>query len=185
MQTRALPLGYVAIFHGPDETLYFSSKHDFNKAPHFRQEIFSFISFILNFIFLSIFYLFFYMLNLQLPCRSTLFFIFVFSIIYFFSCTGFQRFLIYTKGTEGNPSQALRDMLKNIEHSRQENIFNPDIALSMKWWQISKSVRRLAFIIWNLGNVKNYFGKWARKKILWCYYNKKYIINRFTIFIFL
>jgi len=38
-------------------------------------------------------------------------------------------------------------MLKNIEHSRQENIFNPDIALSMKWWQISKSVRRLAFII--------------------------------------
>ena len=68
------------------------------------------------------------MLNLQLPCRSTLFFIFVFSIIYFFSCTGFQRFLIYTKGTEGNPSQALRDMLKNIEHSKQENIFNPDIA---------------------------------------------------------
>ena len=55
-------------------------------------------------------------------------FIFVFSIIYFFSYTGFQRFLIYTKGTEGNPSQALRDMLKNIEHSRQENIFNPDIA---------------------------------------------------------
>ena len=113
LQTRALPLGYVAIFHGPDETLYFSSKHDFNKAPRFRQGIFSFISFILNFIFLSIFYLFF---------------IFVFSIIYFFSCTGFQRFLIYTKGTEGNPSQALRDMLKNIEHSRQENIFNPDIA---------------------------------------------------------
>ena len=102
LQTRALPLGYVAIFHGPDETLYFSSKHDFNKAPRFRQEIFSFISFILNFIFLS--------------------------IIYFFSYTGFQRFLIYTKGTEGNPSQALRDMLKNIEHSRQENIFNPDIA---------------------------------------------------------
>ena len=128
LQTRALPLGYVAIFHGPDETLYFSSKHDFNKAPRFRQGLFSFISFILNFIFLSIFYLFFYMLNLQLPCRSTLFFIFVFSIIYFFSCTGFQRFLIYTKGTEGNPSQALRDMLKNIEHSRQENIFNPDIA---------------------------------------------------------
>ena len=40
LQTRALPLGYVAIFHGPDETLYFSSKHDFNKAPRFRQEIF-------------------------------------------------------------------------------------------------------------------------------------------------
>ena len=85
LQTRALPLGYVAIFHGPDETLYFSSKHDFNKAPRFRQEIFSFISFILNFIFLSIFYLFFYMLNLQLPCRSTLFFIFVFFILSFLS----------------------------------------------------------------------------------------------------
>ena len=40
LQTRALPLGYVAIFHGPDETLYFSSKYDFNKAPRFRQEIF-------------------------------------------------------------------------------------------------------------------------------------------------
>ena len=34
----------------------------------------------------------------------------------------------FSKGTEGNPSQALRDMLKYIEYSRQENIFNPDIA---------------------------------------------------------
>ena len=97
LQTRALPLGYVAIFHGPDETLYFSSKHDFNKAPHFRQEIFSFISFILNFIFLSIFYLFFYMLNLQLPCRSTLFFIFVFSIIISSPVPVFKDFLYIPK----------------------------------------------------------------------------------------
>ena len=41
---------------------------------------------------------------------------------------GAKKIFLYTKGTEGNPSQALRDMLKYIEYSRQENIFNPDIA---------------------------------------------------------
>ena len=41
---------------------------------------------------------------------------------------GAKKIFLYTKGTEGNPSQALRDMLKYIEHSRQENIFNSDIA---------------------------------------------------------
>ena len=33
----------------------------------------------------------------------------------------------YTKGTEGNPSQALRDMLKYMENSIAENVTNADI----------------------------------------------------------
>ena len=41
---------------------------------------------------------------------------------------GARKIFLYTKGTEGNPSQALKDMLKYIEKSTAENITNQDIA---------------------------------------------------------
>jgi len=41
---------------------------------------------------------------------------------------GARKIFLYTKGTEGNPSQALKDMLKYIEKSTVENITNQDIA---------------------------------------------------------
>ena len=40
---------------------------------------------------------------------------------------GIRRIYLYTKGTEGNPSQALRDMLKYMENSIAENVTNADI----------------------------------------------------------
>ena len=40
---------------------------------------------------------------------------------------GAKKIFLYTKGTEGNPSQELKDMLKYIENSTQNNIVNPNI----------------------------------------------------------
>ena len=40
---------------------------------------------------------------------------------------GARKIFLYTKGTEGNPSQALKDMLKYIEKTTVENITNQDI----------------------------------------------------------
>ena len=40
---------------------------------------------------------------------------------------GIRRIYLYTKGTEGNPSQELRDMLKYMENSIAENVTNTDI----------------------------------------------------------
>lgn len=41
---------------------------------------------------------------------------------------GAQKIYLYTKGTEGNPSQALKDMLKYVEKTTSENVTNQDIA---------------------------------------------------------
>ena len=41
---------------------------------------------------------------------------------------GAVKIFLYTKGTEGNPRQELKDMLKYIEKSTAENITNQDIA---------------------------------------------------------
>lgn len=40
---------------------------------------------------------------------------------------GAKKIFLYTKGTEGNPSQALRDMLKYLEKTNDENVTNQDI----------------------------------------------------------
>ena len=41
---------------------------------------------------------------------------------------GLTTIYLYTKGTEGNPSQELKDMLKYIENSTEENAVNEDLA---------------------------------------------------------
>jgi len=40
---------------------------------------------------------------------------------------GAKKIFLYTKGTEGNPSQELRDMLRYIEHTTTDNITNQNI----------------------------------------------------------
>lgn len=40
---------------------------------------------------------------------------------------GAKKIFLYTKGREGNPSQALKDMLKYMEKTTEENITNRDI----------------------------------------------------------
>ena len=42
---------------------------------------------------------------------------------------GAVKIFLYTKGTEGNPGKELRDMLKYIEETTEQNITNPDIAV--------------------------------------------------------
>ena len=75
---------------------------------------------------------------------------------------GAQKIFLYTKGTEGNPSQALKDMLKYIEKSTNDNVTNQDIASIselvnkvkhkkevginyMKSWEIEALARKEAF----------------------------------------
>ena len=75
---------------------------------------------------------------------------------------GARKIFLYTKGKEGNPSQKLRDMLKYIEESTDENVTNQDIASIqqlvnrvkrkkevginyMKSWEMERYVRREAF----------------------------------------
>jgi predicted transposase/invertase (TIGR01784 family) len=41
---------------------------------------------------------------------------------------GATKIFLYTKGTEGNPSQKLRDMLKYMEKTTEENITNQSLA---------------------------------------------------------
>ena len=41
---------------------------------------------------------------------------------------GAKKIFLYTRGTEGSPSQELKDMLKYIEKSTNDNVTNQDIA---------------------------------------------------------
>jgi predicted transposase/invertase (TIGR01784 family) len=41
---------------------------------------------------------------------------------------GARKIFLYTKGTEGNPSQELRDMLKYIEETTDDNVTNQNLA---------------------------------------------------------
>ena len=41
---------------------------------------------------------------------------------------GAKKIFLYTRGTEGNPSQKLRDMLRYIEETTEANVTNQDIA---------------------------------------------------------
>lgn len=41
---------------------------------------------------------------------------------------GAKKIFLYTKGTEGNPSQKLRDMLRYIEDTTEANVTNQDIS---------------------------------------------------------
>ncbi len=50
---------------------------------------------------------------------------------------GAKKIFLYTKGTKGNPSQELRDMLKYIETTTEENVTNQDIE------SVNKMVNRL------------------------------------------
>ncbi len=46
---------------------------------------------------------------------------------------GAKKIFLYTKGTEGNSSQPLKDMLKYIQESTEDNVTNQDIASIQKF----------------------------------------------------
>ncbi len=75
---------------------------------------------------------------------------------------GARKIFLYTKGTEGNPSQSLKDMLKYIQKTTDDNVTNQDIASIhrlvhkvklkkevginyMKSWEIEKMARDEAY----------------------------------------
>ena len=75
---------------------------------------------------------------------------------------GAKKIFLYTKGTEGNPSQELKDMLKYIEKSTDDNVANKDIASIqklvkkvkckkevgvnyMKSWEVEEMIKKEAY----------------------------------------
>ena len=70
---------------------------------------------------------------------------------------GAKKIFLYTKGTEGNPSQALRDMLKYIEKTTDENVANKDIET------IHRFVKKLKLSA-EVGI--NYMKSWEREKMI-------------------
>ena len=69
---------------------------------------------------------------------------------------GAKKIFLYTKGTEGNPSQELRDMLKYMEKTTEDNVTNQDIA------NIHKLVRKVK---WDRKVGISYMKSWERESI--------------------
>lgn len=69
---------------------------------------------------------------------------------------GARKIFLYTKGVEGNPSQELRDMLKYMEKTTEDNVTNQNIA------SIHKLVQKVK---WNRKVGINYMKSWEREHI--------------------
>jgi len=70
---------------------------------------------------------------------------------------GARKIFLYTRGTEGNPSQELKDMLKYIEKSTDANVTNGDIA----------SLQRIVTRVKQKKEVSiNYMKSWEREKMI-------------------
>lgn len=70
---------------------------------------------------------------------------------------GAKKIFLYTKGTEGNPSQALQDMLKYIENTTDENVANRDIENIHKLVRKLKQDKEVGI---------NYMKSWEREKMI-------------------
>lgn len=69
---------------------------------------------------------------------------------------GATKIFLYTKGTEGNPSQALVDMLKYIEKTTDDNVTNQDIELIHRIVKKVKRKREVGI---------NYMKSWEREEM--------------------
>lgn len=70
---------------------------------------------------------------------------------------GALKVFLYTKGTEGNPSQELRDMLKYIQNTKEENITNEDIYTIHELVEKAKHRKEVGI---------NYMKIWEEKRLL-------------------
>ena len=75
---------------------------------------------------------------------------------------GARKIFLYTKGTEGNPSQALRDMLKYIEDTKSENVTNEDISKIHEFVEKAKHRKEVGIGYMNLWEEKVRMAKEAR-----------------------
>ena len=71
---------------------------------------------------------------------------------------GIRRIYLYTKGTEGNPSQELRDMLKYMENSIAENVTNADIRAIHEQVDAVKQDKEVGV---------QYMKSWEREMLIW------------------
>ena len=69
---------------------------------------------------------------------------------------GARKIFLYTKGSEGNPSQSLKDMLKYIEKSTDDNVTNQDIASIQQLVNKVKQKREVGI---------NYMKSWEMEEI--------------------
>ena len=70
---------------------------------------------------------------------------------------GARKIFLYTKGTEGNPSQSLRDMLKYMEDTRLENVTNEDIHRIHEFVEKAKHRKEVGI---------NYMKMWEEKRLI-------------------
>lgn len=70
---------------------------------------------------------------------------------------GARKIFLYTKGTEGNPSQSLRDMLKYMQNTREENITNEDINIIHEFVEKAKHRKEVGI---------NYMKIWEEKYLV-------------------
>ena len=70
---------------------------------------------------------------------------------------GARKIFLYTKGTEGNPSQSLRDMLKYMEDTRLENVTNEDIHRIHEFVERAKHRKEVGI---------NYMKMWEERRLI-------------------
>ena len=70
---------------------------------------------------------------------------------------GARKIFLYTKGTEGNPSQSLRDMLKYMEDTRPENVTNEDIHRIHEFVEKAKHRKEVGI---------NYMKMWEERRLI-------------------
>ena len=70
---------------------------------------------------------------------------------------GARKNFLYTKGTEGNPSQSLRDMLKYMEDTRPENVTNEDIHRIHEFVEKAKHRKEVGV---------NYMKMWEERRLI-------------------
>lgn len=70
---------------------------------------------------------------------------------------GAKKIFLYTRGTAGNPSQALRDMLKYMEMTTDEHVTNQDIASVHKLVKTIKHNKEVGI---------NYMKSWEREAMI-------------------
>ena len=70
---------------------------------------------------------------------------------------GAKKIFLYTKGTEGNPSQSLRDMLKYMEDTRLENVTNEDIHRIHEFVEKAKHRKEVGI---------NYMKMWEERRLI-------------------
>ena len=75
---------------------------------------------------------------------------------------GARKIFLYTKGTEGNPSQSLHDMLKYIEDTREENVTNKDIYRIHEFVEKAKHRKEVGITYMKMWEEKRLIEKEAR-----------------------